>query len=156
MEDDERADVCRIGNAYSFLPGRMTPPLVSGIFGIGVARIVDHDVGAAAQIDDGLVETAFAMLGVGDVADRLGAILDAIAGGAIGMVERRGAHRHRLAAGELVARLEFREAHRGLEDVERHRIDWRLHQVADDLLQGVRRLEVARPQPHRIALVEQR
>ena len=156
MEDDERADVRRLGDTHALLPGRMAPALVSGIFGVGVARIINHDVGAAAQIDDGLVAAAFVVLGVGDVADRLAAMLDAIAGGAVGMVQRRGAHRDRLAAGQVVARLELREADRGLEDVERHRIDRRLHQVADDLLQRVGRLEMARPQPHRIALVEQR
>ena len=75
-----------------------------------------------------------AMLGVGDVADRLAAILDAIAGGAVGMVERRGAHRDRRRRRSASPALNSLNSTCGLEDVERHRIDRRLHQVAHDLL----------------------
>src|ERR1700741_2134802 len=85
MEDGKRADTRGVGDPHAFLPGRMTPALVPGILGIGVARIVDDDVGAAAKLDDGVVEAVALLLGVGDVADRLAAVLDAVAGGSLRM-----------------------------------------------------------------------
>ena len=56
----------------------------------------------------------------------------------------------------MLAALELLELDPRLEDLERHRVERRLHQVAHDLLQRVGRFEVARPHAHRIALLEQR
>src|SRR5207237_4072583 len=108
-------------HARALLPGRMAPAAIARILLVGIARIVDHDVGAATQLDDGLVGTVAAMLGIGDVADRLSAELDAIAGGPVGVIERCGAHGH-VAAGERLAALELLERDPCLEDLERYRI----------------------------------
>src|SRR5262249_27757979 len=100
--------------------------------------------GAAAEVDDGPVRTVAAMLGIGDVADRFAAELDAIAGGAVGMVEGRRPH-GKGAAGKRLSALEFPELDLRPEDLERHRIERRLHELAHDLLKSIGRLEVASP-----------
>ena len=148
MEDRECTDPGGVRQSHAFLPGRMTPAAVACIFLVGVARIVDHHVGTAAQLDDGAVALALAMFGVGDVADRLATVIDAITGGAVGMVERRGAQADRIAAGQKFAGPELAKLDACLEDIERHRVERRLHQMAHDFLQGVGRLEMARPHTH--------
>ena len=46
VEDDQGLDARRVGEADALLPGRVTPVDMRRILGVGVGRVVDHDVGA--------------------------------------------------------------------------------------------------------------
>ena len=74
------------------LPRRVSPPGVGLVLGIGVHAVVDHEIGARDQFEDVAVRRAGNMLGVGEVAQRAAGVIDAIAGRAVRMVERGGAH----------------------------------------------------------------
>ena len=97
-------------------------------------------------------------MGIGsrDVADRLAAELDAVAGGAVGMVEQRGAQGHPRMRRQNLPGAEIVEADSGLEDLQRHRVERRHHQVGQHAAQGHLVLEMAGPHAHGAVGAEQR
>ena len=135
MERDQAPGVRGLAQTHALVPGRVAPALEVGVLLGRIGGVVDHDLAAADQLDDGVVEIALAMLGIGDVADRSARELDPIAGGAVRVIERRGAQDdpgerlEHLAGGEVV------ERDARVHDVERHREDRRAHHAREHLLQ---------------------
>jgi hypothetical protein len=155
VEDDEPLGARLQAQAQALLPGRVAPGLVAGVFLVGVHRVVDHEVGAGDEPEHVAVGLARHVLGVGEVAQRLAGELDAVAGGAVGMVERRGLHldarrrTQRLAARE-VAVLEL-----GVEDLRWHREERRHHELGQHALQRQPVAKVSGPEAKAVALREE-
>ena len=92
MEDDELLDVRRLAEPGTFGPGGMPPVYLAGEFFVGVGAVVDDQVGAFYEFQDVLVRFPGGMFGIGDQAGRLAAVIDSVTGGAVRMIEQRGAH----------------------------------------------------------------
>src|SRR5207237_3256566 len=95
-----------LAKADAFLPGGMPPADVAAVLVVGVHAVVDDEVRAGDQAEDVAIEAAGHVLGIGDVAQRAAVVLDAIAGGAVGMIERRGTHAYAFHRGERIAGVE--------------------------------------------------
>jgi len=91
------------------------------------------------------------MLGIGDVGDRLAAKFDAIAGGAVRMVERPGAQ------GDAGARVQHLAVAESLNDTwvlssdNRHREERRHHHAAEHVLEAVIGQQVTGPETDLVA-----
>src|SRR5579885_183703 len=119
VEDDEPADLGGIGDAHAFLPGRVAPVAVRGVFVVGIGGIVNHQVGALDEPHHVAVAPRRLVLGIGDVGDALAAVFDAVAGGAVGVVERGGADVDAGMRGQRVAGREIVEGELGGENADR-------------------------------------
>src|SRR6185312_15781670 len=71
VEQYQLLGICLRRQADAFLPARMPPVLVRGIFVVGIGAVVDGDVNAVHQLQHVRVELALTVLGVGDVGERL-------------------------------------------------------------------------------------
>src|SRR5262245_6283838 len=136
--------------AHAFLPGRMPPADVGLVLGVGVHAVVDHQIGAGDQLEDVAVGRAGHVLGVGEVAERAPAMLDAVAGRAVGMVEHRGAHRDVRRRAQRLARLELAVLHARAEHLRRHREERRHHELAQHAAQGHAFGQVPGPEPEAV------
>src|SRR3546814_2932780 len=96
------------------------------------------------------------MLRVGDVAERAAVEVDAVAGGTVGMVERRGDQPHAELGLQHVAGREVVEGDVGREDLRRHRKEGGVHELHQDVVQRQLGNQMARPQADAVALVEKR
>ena len=111
VEDRKALDVGGFREAHGLLPGRVAPADLAEEFLVGVGAVVDQELGALDQAEDVLVGLADDVLGVGDVAHRLAAVLDPVSGRAVGMVERRRANLDARVVGKIerIARFEIHE-----------------------------------------------
>src|SRR5207253_3244658 len=80
-------------------------------------------------------ERAGHVLGIGDVAQRAAVVLDAIAGGAVGMIERRGTHAYAFHRGERIAGVEVAVFDGGAEHFRRYRKERRHHELPEHALE---------------------
>src|SRR5438093_8957884 len=87
----------------AFLPGGMPPADVVSILLVGVHAVVDGELRAGDEAKDVAIEAAGHVLGIGDIANRTAVVFDAVASGAVGMIERRGAHAQAFHRGERIA-----------------------------------------------------
>src|SRR5437764_3169384 len=120
-----------LAKADAFLPGGMPPADVAPVFVVGVHAVVDDDVRIRDEREDVAVEAARHVLGVGDIAERAALVVDAIAGRAVGMIERRGAQRHPFASLNGLAGGEIAVLERRAEDFRRHREERRHHELGE-------------------------
>ena len=156
MEDDHALGAGLLAQAHAFLPGRMAPADVAPVLVVGVHAVVHHEVGARDEAEHVAIHAARHVLSIGDVAERASVVLDAIAGRAVGMIERRGAHGDALArverfAGVEVAVLEGRAEHFG-----RHREQRRNHELGEHALERHRAAQVTGPEPEAVLRLEHR
>jgi len=93
---------------------------VIGEFVLGVGAVVDDRVGALDQSKDVLARLARHMFGIGDVADRLAAVLDPIAGCVVRVVERGRSDMDVGVECEGIAGDEVLEVHVRLHGFQRH------------------------------------
>ncbi len=91
MKDDQLLGLGLLAEPHALFPGGVAPIAVFGELLVGIGAVVDYQIGALDELQDVAIRLAFQVLGVGDVADRVAAIVDPIAGGPIGMIERGGA-----------------------------------------------------------------
>src|SRR3546814_6154320 len=90
MEYRKRLDVGHAAEPDTLLPGRMPPADMLFILGVGIGAVINDQVGALDQAEDILVGLARHMLGIGHVAQRLAAEIEAVSRGEVGMIQRRG------------------------------------------------------------------
>src|SRR3546814_784186 len=102
------------------------------------------------------IQAPLFMLRVGDVAERAAVEVDAVAGGTVGMVERRGDQPHAELGLQHVAGREVVEGDVGREDLRRHRKEGGVHELHQDVVQRQLGNQMARPQADAVALVEKR
>src|SRR3546814_3914059 len=82
MEYRKRLDVGHAAEPDTLLPGRMPPADMLFILGVGIGAVINDQVGALDQAEDILVGLARHMLGIGHVAQRLAAEIEAVSRGA--------------------------------------------------------------------------
>src|SRR5437867_12121995 len=146
VKDHQGPDPCGVGQANALLPGRMTPVLVLGEFGVGVGGIVDHHIGGIDQLQDIGIEPARQMLGIGDVGHDLAAIFDPVAGGVVWVVERPGGDANPGMRGQSRTRGKVDELDVGGEDSHRDRKQRRDHHVVEHRLDALA-VQVTGPDP---------
>ena len=143
VEDGQPTNVRHLAEPHRFVPGGMSPTDLGGKFRFGVGAVVDHQIGTLDQAEDVRVRFPRHMFRVGDVANRRAAMLDAIAGGAVGMVEKSGAHLYVLVHRKRLAGLEIDEGHLRLHGVDGHRKNRVVHLARHHRLNAPRMLQMA-------------
>jgi len=156
VEHDEALRPGLAAQAQAFLPGRVAPGLEARVFLVGVHAVVDHQVGALDEPEHVAVGLAGHVLGVGEVAKRLAAELDAIAGRAVGMVERRGLQLDARPRAQRLAAREVAVLHAGVEDLRGHRKERRHHEFREHALQRQALAQVPGPQAKAVFRLEER
>ena len=86
VEGDQALGAGGIAEPHSFLPGRMAPAAIAGIFLVGIGGVVDDEVGTGDEAQDVGIAAGLGMLGVGDVADGAPGTFEAVARGTARMV----------------------------------------------------------------------
>ena len=134
VEDGEALDVRRPAEAHGFLPRGMAPAHLGGEFVVGVGAIVNQQVRPFDEAEDVGVGLARDVFGIGDVARRLAAVFDAVAGGPVGMVEGRRPDLDVRIQAERFAGREVLETEIGLHGVEGHGKRGSGHPAGEDVL----------------------
>src|SRR5208282_6276326 len=156
VEDDERLDARRVTKPRALLPGGVTPTRKARQLGFRIGRIIDEEVRTLDQPENVRVQLAGDMFGVGDVAECPAAVLDAVAGGAVGMIEGCRANADSGVRLERLAGLEIHIADVRLEDIERYREERRLHAVAQHVVEAMLGQEMPRPEAEAVLALERR
>src|ERR1700694_5821050 len=134
----------------------MAPACLRGDFILGESAIIDREIGPARERDESRIEHARGALVVSQIGKDAAGIFEAIASGAVGVIERCRPEGDAVAWIEHFAGAEVVIDNLCIERTDFDRKKRMAHQRLHDLFDAERRRQISRPQPETVLRVIKR